>query len=165
MLAGLVAVPAAAAPAAGIDGAITVSYVVPTRDAQIYLEVVEPTSHGKVVRAPVILTYSPYSALGRKGDADHWVPKSYARAYADVIGTGNSGGCYDYGGNREKRTGHDVVEWLARQRWEARQIGKPGGSYDRTPQSSTAPPPSPRPPPTVLPGAFRPLDHLASCAG
>jgi X-Pro dipeptidyl-peptidase len=139
MLAGAVAVPAtAAAPTPRIDGSVTVSYVVPTRDAQIYLEVVEPTSGGKVVRAPVILTYSPYSVLGRNGDADHWVPKGYARAYADVIGTGNSGGCYDYGGNREKRTGHDVVEWVARQHWTTGKIGMLGGSYDGTTQYATA---------------------------
>jgi X-Pro dipeptidyl-peptidase len=137
-LAATVAVPAAARPAARIDGSVTVSYVVPTRDAEIYLEVVEPTSRGRVVRSPVILTYSPYSVLGRNGDADHWVPMGYARAYADVIGTGNSGGCYDYGGNREKRTGHDVVEWIARQKWTTGKVGMLGGSYDGTTQYATA---------------------------
>jgi X-Pro dipeptidyl-peptidase len=121
-----------------IDGSVTVSYVVPTRDAQIYLEVVEPTAGGKVVPAPVILTYSPYSVLGRNGDAGHWNPLGYARAYADVIGTGNSGGCYDYGGNREKRTGHDVVEWIARQKWTTGKVGMLGGSYDGTTQYATA---------------------------
>jgi X-Pro dipeptidyl-peptidase len=121
-----------------IDGSVTKSYVVPARDGEIYLEVVEPTSHGHVVPAPVILTYSPYSVLGRNGDADHWVPLGYARAYADVIGTGNSGGCYDYGGNREKRTGHDVVEWIAGQRWTTGKVGMLGGSYDGTTQYATA---------------------------
>src|SRR3954471_11376228 len=131
------AVPSTAAPAK-IDGSVTVSYIVPTRDADIYLEVAEPTAGGKVVPAPVILTYSPYSVLGRNGDADHWNPLGYARAYADVIGTGNSGGCYDYGGNREKRTGHDVVEWIARQRWTTGKVGMLGGSYDGTTQYATA---------------------------
>ena len=131
------AVPSTAAPTK-IDGSVTVSYVVPTRDADIYLEVVEPTAAGKVVPSPVILTYSPYSVLGRNGDADHWNPLGYARAYADVIGTGNSGGCYDYGGNREKRTGHDVVEWIARQKWTTGKVGMLGGSYDGTTQYATA---------------------------
>jgi X-Pro dipeptidyl-peptidase len=131
------AVPSQAAPGT-IDGSVTVSYVVPTRDADIYLEVVEPTSHGTVVRAPVILTYSPYSVLGRNGDASHWSPLGYARAYADVIGTGNSGGCYDYGGNREKRTGHDLVEWIARQQWTTGKVGMLGGSYDGTTQYATS---------------------------
>lgn len=133
-----VAAPGHAAPTGKIDGSVTVSYVVPTRDAEIYLEVVEPTSGGKVVPSPVILTYSPYSVLGRNGDADHWNPLGYARAYADVIGTGNSGGCYDYGGNREKRTGHDVVEWIARQSWTTGKVGMLGGSYDGTTQYATA---------------------------
>src|SRR3954453_4664610 len=131
------AVPSTAAPAK-IDGSVTVSYIVPTRDADIYLEVVEPTAGGKVVPSPVILPYSPYSVLGRNGDADHWNPLGYARAYADVIGTGNSGGCYDYGGNREKRTGHDVVEWIARQRWTTGKVGMLGGSYDGPTQYATA---------------------------
>ena len=126
----------AAAPA--IDGSTTVSYVVPTRDAAIYLEVVHPTSRGKIVPAPAILTLSPYSALGRNGDADHWVPQGYARMYADVVGTGNSGGCYDYGGLREQRTGHDVVEWVARQKWTTGKVGMLGGSYDGTTQLATA---------------------------
>jgi X-Pro dipeptidyl-peptidase len=132
------AVPAVAAPGPAIDGSVTVSYIVPTRDADIYLEVAEPTAGGKVVPSPVILTYSPYSVLGRNGDAGHWNPLGYARAYADVIGTGNSGGCYDYGGNREKRTGHDVVEWIARQRWTTGKVGMLGGSYDGTTQYATA---------------------------
>ena len=136
------AVPSAAAPstaaAAKIDGAVTVSYIVATRDADIYLEVSEPTAAGKVVPAPVILTYSPYSVLGRNGDANHWNPLGYARAYADVIGTGNSGGCYDYGGNREKRTGHDVVEWIAKQKWSTGKVGMLGVSYDGTTQYAIA---------------------------
>ncbi|MDQ1705908.1 MAG: X-Pro dipeptidyl-peptidase [Frankiaceae bacterium] len=125
-------------PTPTIDGSVTKAYIVPTRDAEIYLEVVEPTAGGRVVPAPVILTYSPYSVLGRNGDANHWVPLGYARAYADVIGTGNSGGCYDYGGNREKRTGHDIVEWIARQRWTTGKVGMLGGSYDGTTQYATA---------------------------
>jgi len=83
------AVPSTASPPR-IDGSVTVKYIVPTRDADIYLEVVEPTAGGKVVPSPVILTYSPYSVLGRNGDASEWNPLGYARAYADVIGTGNS---------------------------------------------------------------------------
>jgi X-Pro dipeptidyl-peptidase len=142
LVAGVVATPGLAGTpptrAATIDGSVTQSYYVPTRDATIYLEVVQPTSGGKVVASPVILTYSPYSVLGRNGDAGHWVPLGYARAYADVIGTGNSGGCYDYGGNREKRTGHDIVEWIADQRWTTGKVGMLGGSYDGTTQYATA---------------------------
>ena len=132
-------VPAAARAAAPtIDGSVTVAYSVPTRDATLYLEVVHPTSHGKIVRAPAILTYSPYSILGRNGDADHWTKLGYARMYADVIGTGNSGGCYDYGGNRDKRSAHDLIEWIGTRSWSTGKVGMLGGSYDGTTQYAAA---------------------------
>lgn len=123
---------------AKIDGSVTRSYTVPTRDGPLYLEVVHPTSGGQLLRANAILTLSPYSALGRNGDASSWVPQGYARMYADVIGTGNSGGCYDYGGGREKRSGHDLVEWIARQPWSLGRVGMIGGSYDGTTANATA---------------------------
>jgi X-Pro dipeptidyl-peptidase len=129
-------VSAQAAPT--IDGSTTSVYIVPTRDAKLYLEVVHPTSHGKVVKAPAILTYSPYSVLGRNGDAGHWTSRGFARMYADVIGTGNSGGCYDYGGNREKRTAYDLIEWIAKQPWSSGKVGMLGTSYDGTTQFAAA---------------------------
>ncbi|MGH2828054.1 MAG: CocE/NonD family hydrolase [Actinomycetota bacterium] len=128
-----------AKPAAGIapvkseiDGSKTVEYIIKTRHGHIYAEAVHPTSGGKVVKSPVVLTYSPYSVLGRNGDAGTLVPRGYTRMYADVVGTGNSGGCYDYGGKREKQTGYDVVEWIADQRWSTGKIAMEGGSYDGT---------------------------------
>jgi X-Pro dipeptidyl-peptidase len=120
-------------------GEVTKDYIVPTPLGELFLEVVHPTLKGHIVDAPVILTYTPYAVLGRNGDAGHWVGDlGYTRATADVIGTGNSGGCYDYGGNREKRTGHDLVQWIARQGWSDGKIGMLGGSYDGTTQYATA---------------------------
>jgi X-Pro dipeptidyl-peptidase len=129
---------ASPAVAAAPDGEQTVSYIIPTKHGDIYLEVVHPTKGGKILSAPTILTYSPYSVLGRNGDSADFVPRGYARAYADVVGTGNSGGCWDYGGNREKETGYDVVEWIAKQKWSTGKIGMLGGSYDGTTQNATA---------------------------
>src|SRR5207248_2783030 len=102
-----------------VAGSVTLDYIVPTRDAQLFLEVVHPVdAAGHIIPAPVILTYTPYAVLGRNGDANHWVlDKGYTRATADVIGTGNSGGCYDYGWDREKRTAHDLIQWIARKNW------------------------------------------------
>lgn len=117
---------------------MTKTYTVHTRDADIYVEAVHPTYHGSIVKTPAILTYSPYSVLGRNGDANHWNPRGFTRIYADVIGTGNSAGCYDYGGLREQRTGHDVVEWIAAQPWSTGRVGMLGGSYDGTTQYATA---------------------------
>lgn len=148
LLGAALAVPASAeSPAPGlpdpaqlqeVDGRTTKSYVVPTRHGPIYLEVVHPTKSGKVLPAHGILTISPYSVLGRNGDAAAYVPRGYARMYADVVGTGNSGGCYDYGGKREKETGHDVVEWVAEQPWSRGRIGMTGGSYDGTTATAAA---------------------------
>ncbi|MCW2680509.1 MAG: Xaa-Pro dipeptidyl-peptidase [Frankiales bacterium] len=121
-----------------VDGEETRSYSVPTRHGSLYLEVVHPTRGGKVLPAHGILTVSPYSVLGRNGDAADYVPRGYARMYADVVGTGNSGGCYDYGGTREKESAHDVVEWVAKQPWSRGRIGMTGGSYDGTTATGAA---------------------------
>ncbi|MFL5824452.1 MAG: CocE/NonD family hydrolase [Solirubrobacteraceae bacterium] len=143
----LLALPVVSAQAAhraakrpAVRGSVTVDYIVPTRDAKLFLEVVHPTdAAGHIIPAPVILTYTPYAVLGRNGDADHWVlDKGYTRATADVIGTGNSGGCYDYGGDREKRTAHDLVQWIAGRGWSQRKIGMLGGSYEGTTQYAAA---------------------------
>jgi X-Pro dipeptidyl-peptidase len=130
--------PAGVASAAAPDGETTVSYIVPTRHGDVYLEVVHPTLGGSIVRGPVILTYTPYAALGRNGDAGTYVPKGYVRATADVVGTGNSGGCWDYGGDAEKRSGYDVVEWIARQPWSTGRTAMIGGSYEGTTATATA---------------------------
>ncbi len=109
--------------------AVTRTYIVPTRHGSIFLEVAHPSADGKT---PVVLTYSPYSALGRNDDAGRWTGLGMARASADVVGTGNSGGCYDYGGKREKETAYDLVEWIAAQPWSTGKVGMIGGSYDGT---------------------------------
>ena len=132
------ALPAANYP--GVAGSKTIDYIVDTRDAQLFLEVVHPVdAAGNIIPAPVILTYTPYAVLGRNSGASHWVvEKGYTRATADVVGTGNSGGCYDYGGGGEKRTAHDLIEWIANQTWSAGKIGMLGTSYDGTTQYAAA---------------------------
>ncbi len=126
------------AHAAETYGSTTVTYIVPSRHGGLFLEVAHPTLDGEIVRAPMVLTYSPYSVLGRNGDADKWTALGYARAWADVVGTGNSGGCYDYGGRREKQTGYDLVEWVAQQPWNSQRVGMIGGSYNGTTATATA---------------------------
>jgi X-Pro dipeptidyl-peptidase len=114
------------------------SYVVDTRHGQMYVEVARPVEGGATVPGPAIFTYSPYSVLGRNGDASRWVPRGYARVWADVVGTGNSGGCYDYGGRGEKETGYDLVEWIAAQAWSTGKVGMLGASYNGTTATATA---------------------------
>ena len=129
------------AAASGQTGAYSIkneSHIVQTKFGKIYVEVARPMQGDRPVKGPAIFTYSPYSVLGRNGDQDRWVPRGYARVWADVVGTGNSGGCYDYGGTREKRTGHALVEWIARQPWSTGKVGMIGGSYNGTTAIATA---------------------------
>jgi X-Pro dipeptidyl-peptidase len=106
-------------------------YLVHTRHGNIYAEVVRPLDGTKDVRGPAVVTYSPYSVLGRGSNRD-LVSKGYVVVFADVVGTGNSGGCYDYGGKRERETGYDLVEWIAKQKWSTGKVAMTGGSYNGT---------------------------------
>jgi X-Pro dipeptidyl-peptidase len=130
---------APSAPAAPQDYEIQVAkYIIKTKHGDIYVEVAHPTNKGKIVKGPAIATYSPYSILGRSNGRDRWVPKGYHRVFADVVGTGNSGGCWDYGGKREKETGYELVEWIAKQKWSTGKVGMIGGSYNGTTQHAAA---------------------------
>lgn len=133
---GLLAGAPAAAPAAAGD--IFETLTVPTvGGAQIHVEIARPAGSP---RAPVILTYSPYNTI-RTGTRPNLAndalyrsfgPRGYARAVADVIGTRNSTGCWDYGGANEQQSGVDVVNALAAQPWSNGRVGMIGGSYDGT---------------------------------
>jgi predicted acyl esterase len=144
---------ATAAPAAQTSfSTVKETLSVKTRVGYIYLEITHPVdAKGEYVKSPAILTYSPYSALGRGGPAG-WAPQGYTGIYADVVGTGNSGGCYDYGGDREKKSVYDIVEWIAKQKWSTGKVGMIGGSYDGTTTIAAA---SMRPPhlTTIIPEA------------
>jgi len=121
-------------PAAASAETVTESYRVPTvGGAEVSVEV----TREKGVSAPVILTYSPYNVLNEGGETsdkygDRYVPRGYARAVADVIGTRNSSGCWDYGGAKEQQSGVDLVNFLAEQPWSNGRVAMIGGSYDGT---------------------------------
>ena len=121
-------------PAAARAETVTESYRVPTVDgAQVSVEV----TRDPAVKAPVILTYSPYNVLGEGQETQdaygtRYVPQGYARAVADVIGTRNSSGCWDYGGPKEQQSGVDLVNFIARQPWSTGKVAMIGGSYDGT---------------------------------
>ena len=122
------------APATAQEPAtVTETLRVPTVDGkELSVEVTRPASGG---RAPVILTYSPYNAIRPAlGDdvGDRYVPKGYVRAIADVLGTHNSSGCWDYGGPNEQQSGVDLVNFLAAQPWSNGKVAMIGGSYDGT---------------------------------
>lgn len=106
-----------------------------------------PTIYGEVIRpdvpdskeVPVILTYSAYNYIGDDGSsiadddlASYYVPRGYARAVFDVVGTRNSGGCFDNGGIRERKTGAQVVDALGQKDWCNGKVGMIGISWEGT---------------------------------
>jgi X-Pro dipeptidyl-peptidase len=113
-------------------------YKVPTvGGAEINVEVMRPAD---APDAPVILTYSPYNTLSETTTPNlanddlgqRYVARGYARAVADVLGTRNSSGCWDYGGADEQQSGVDLVNFLAAQPWSNGKVAMIGGSYDGT---------------------------------
>lgn len=125
----------------------------------LFGEIVWPTEDGEVkTDVPVILTYSPYNdvkspqseaaSIAADATADYFVPRGYARAVFDVVGCRNSGGCYDYGGYRERMTGKQLVEYLGGEpdasgatvdgTDRTRTVGMLGASYDGTTQLAAA---------------------------
>lgn len=136
MLAALLVAPSVAQAKSFTPQTETMS--VNTRFGRLYVEVTYPTNKGKAVKGPAVLTLSPYSVLGRQNLAMDWVPEGYVHIWADVIGTGNSGGCYDYGGKRERQSGKELVEWITKQPWSNGKVAMIGGSYNGTTAWATA---------------------------
>jgi putative CocE/NonD family hydrolase len=107
---------------------------VPARDG-IELSVNLFLPLGAAAPVPAILNIDPY----RKDDwsagwdlslASYLAAHGYAYARLDVRGTGSSGGvALDEYTAAETQDGHDMVEWLAAQRWCTGAIGMWGLSY------------------------------------
>ena len=104
---------------------------------------------GAVLTAtPVIVTMTPYHVLNKAldrtetdlpdGFARTFVRRGHAYALVDVRGTYNSGGCWDYGGLKERQDGYDVVEWFGTQPWSNGKVGMIGASYDGTTANAAA---------------------------
>jgi X-Pro dipeptidyl-peptidase len=120
------------------DGVVYETLSIPTVDGdRLHVEVARPAGDARV---PVILTYSPYNSLSEgtapnlANDAlgQRYLERGYARAVADVLGTRNSSGCWDYGGAKEQQSGVDLVNALAAQPWSSGKVAMIGGSYDGT---------------------------------
>ncbi|WP_306059857.1 CocE/NonD family hydrolase [Natronococcus wangiae] len=121
-----------------------------TETPSLYGEIIHPVDSAgqRITDVPVILTYSPYNDLyqalnggespAKDGIAEFFVPRGYARAQFDLIGTRNSGGYYDYGGIRERLSGKKLVDALGQKEWSNGRIGMIGGSYDGTTQLAAA---------------------------
>lgn len=121
---------------------------VPMRDGvELSVDIWRPVTP-KGVEVPVILSLTPYHVLYKAldaneenlpaGDAALFVPKGYAYALGDVRGTYNSGGCWDYGGIKERQDGYDLVEWLGTRGWSNGKVAMTGASYDGTTANAAA---------------------------
>src|SRR3712207_5530425 len=132
-LAALAALLTLVVPATADAADVLETYRVPSVDGSIiHIEVARPDNLGKV---PVLLTYSPYNSLDDPTTRPNisndslytaYKGKGYARAKADVIGTRNSTGCWDYGGAKEIQSGVDVVRFLSQQGWSNGRVGMIG---------------------------------------
>src|SRR3954453_18650231 len=125
-------------PAAGRAAVVKETHYVPTvGGARVAVDIMRDTAFD-ADKQPIILSYSPYTSLNEDGsgyvvsDDLKLVGKGYARAVADVIGTRNSTGCWDYGGPREQQSGVDLVNYLAKLPWSTGKVAMIGGSYDGT---------------------------------
>lgn len=102
---------------------------VPTSFGSLYVTMSRPDAGA--TKVPVILTVTPYGALGRTLNST-WTRRGYAVVVADVLGTGNSGGCWDYGGVQEQQSTAELINWLGTRPWSNGKVAMIGGSYDGT---------------------------------
>jgi predicted acyl esterase len=112
---------------------------------ELAVDIFRPRGTG---RFPALLAYSPYgkdvqrvmekqrphsSRLGNggqeAGDTNYIVSRGYAHIIADVRGSGDSGGTYNFQGLLEQRDGYDLIEWIAAQPWCDGNVGMLGMSY------------------------------------
>jgi predicted acyl esterase len=63
------------------------------------------------------------------GDYNFYVRRGYAQVFANVRGTGKSGGLFDHLGDGTIQDMYDVIEWLAKQPWCDGQVATFGTSY------------------------------------
>ena len=63
------------------------------------------------------------------GDYNFYVRRGYAQVFANVRGTGQSGGLFDHLGDGTIEDMYDVIEWLAKQPWCDGQVATFGTSY------------------------------------
>lgn len=106
---------------------------------------------------PAVISMTPYHVLYKALDRTETdlpqepgqlVRQGFAYARVDVRGTYNSGGCWDYGGLKERQDGYDTVEWFggvltdgtpsAAAVWSNGKVAMIGASYDGTTANAAA---------------------------
>jgi X-Pro dipeptidyl-peptidase len=133
------------APASASAAVVKQEIRVPMRDGvELAVDLYLPTEAQNGEHVPVILTLTPYHELykglgdGASLDGYRFTSQGYAFAVADVRGTYESGGCWDYGGQLERYDGYDLVEWLGTQPFSNGKVAMIGASYDGTTANAAA---------------------------
>ena len=132
-------------PASASAAVVKQEVRVPMRDGvELAVDLYLPTEAQNGEHVPVILTLTPYHDLykglgdGASLDGYRFTADGYIFAVADVRGTYESGGCWDYGGLHERQDGYDLVEWLGTQPFSNGKVAMIGASYDGTTANAAA---------------------------
>lgn len=111
------------------------------KDIMIYVMTPEVPEGQEV---PVVADISPYFPplqgvdLSENTYLTDVVSHGYAFALVSVRGTGDSGGCMDLMGPKERHDIDQAVTWLGTQPWSNGNVGLFGGSYDGSTQWQAA---------------------------
>lgn len=98
----------------------------------VYADVHLPSRDGERPargRFPTVLMITPYNKNFGAETREYLVVRGYASVVAEPRGTGSSEGAWDFGSDRERRDGYDLVEWAAAQPWSSGAVGLIGDSY------------------------------------
>ena len=144
-LLGLAASPAIAQSGGGRLVSVTEKVMVPMRDGvRIAIDLYAPAGPDGAPAAgrfPVILQRWSYGrkANGTEAAARFFASRGYVFASSDMRGVHDSEGeFYMHDPLNDPRDGHDLVEWLAAQRWSSGAVGTFGRSYGGHTQYNTA---------------------------
>lgn len=119
--------PASAQPPASPEARIEWNIKLPMRDG-VALSATLYHPAGAATKRPTILTITPYTADRYHDRGMFFAAHGYSFVVVDVRGRGNSDGEFrPY--EQDGHDGHDVVEWITRQRWSDGKVGMWGGSY------------------------------------
>jgi uncharacterized protein len=147
----LAALPATARSADGPrEDATWTEHYIPSGDGltTLHADVLRPAHLPADEPTPVILTVSPYTNHSgattdynptASGPSDRFfdfldesgaLSQGYTYVIVDLPGNGGSGGCNDWGGEREQAAVVTAVEWAAAQEWSNGKVALLGKSYD-----------------------------------
>jgi uncharacterized protein len=104
---------------------------------QLALDIYRPWAPKE--KFPALISWSPYTRqlqqtlvpIGQNeaGLTEFWVPRGYVHILADVRGSNDSEGIWDYRGPVEQKDLVETIEWAAAQPWCNGNVGMAGCSY------------------------------------